>query len=75
MTNLNPDKEQVMLPEVREYTVLKQSLTQLPVTWYPDLLKTLVEAALDHRVFVDGGATRFVAEIERLRAYCPGKES
>lgn len=46
------------------YNEINDSLKGLPRTWYPALLKTLVEEAVDKRTFAPGGAARFVQKVE-----------
>lgn len=47
------------------YEDLRKSLGELPVTWYPDLIRAMVQAAIKKGVFLKGGATRFVAQVEK----------
>lgn len=49
---------------MKSFKDLNESLKDLPVTWYPALLKTLVEEAIKKNTFVPGGATEFVRKIE-----------
>jgi hypothetical protein len=47
------------------YEELRSYLEDLPLTWYPDLLRAMVEAAYNKDVFMPGGASKFVEHIER----------
>ncbi len=47
------------------YEDLRAELENLPFTWYPDLIRAIVTAAIRKGVFVKRGATRFVRELER----------
>jgi hypothetical protein len=47
------------------YSDLETRLRDLPMTWYPALIKTMVEAAISKGVFLPGGATEFVRKIEQ----------
>ena len=46
------------------YEQIKNEISDLPQTWYPALLKTMVESAISKKVFLPGGATEFVRKIE-----------
>lgn len=48
----------------KQYTKLREHLTNLPMTWYPDLIRAVVLAAYDKGVFVPGGASEYVKGIE-----------
>ncbi len=52
----------VMLAE--NYAELREKLSDLPATWYPDLIRTMIEAAIAKKVFKPGGATIFVAQMD-----------
>lgn len=47
------------------YTELVEILKRLPPTWYPALLEVMIVAAYYQMVFVPGGASRYVADVER----------
>ncbi|MFH1984795.1 MAG: hypothetical protein ABIL58_23385 [Pseudomonadota bacterium] len=49
-----------------DYQDLKAGLTTLPLTWYPALIKLLVETACRKGVFVPGGAAEFVGRIDTV---------
>ena len=49
---------------MRGFTEINNDLKDLPITWYPALLKTLVEAAIAKKTFVPGGVTTFVEKVE-----------
>lgn len=51
-------------PECRNYEQLRYELKKLPMTWYPDLIRALVEAAYEKNVFVPNHASVFVQLIE-----------
>ncbi len=61
------------------YAQLKQELSTLPMTWYPDLIRTMIEAALEKGSFHPiMGASEFVRSVEsdwrakhRKGAACP----
>jgi hypothetical protein len=58
------------------YGELRESLTKLPSTWYPDLIRAMVEASLEKGVWAPVmGATAFVHTVEsdwhRKRPSCP----
>jgi hypothetical protein len=46
------------------YEDLCNGLKDLPQTWYPALLITMVEAAYSKRVFVPGGASSLIRKAE-----------
>lgn len=50
---------------MKNYEDLRTELGGLPRTWYPDLIRAMVEAAIKKGVFLKGGATRFVRNVER----------
>jgi hypothetical protein len=50
--------------EGKSYEEIRASLKTFPRTWYGDLLKTMVEAAIDKEVFIPGRISPFVARIE-----------
>jgi hypothetical protein len=43
---------------------IKALIADLPLTWYPDLLKTLVESSIAKGCWLPGGASVFVSRIE-----------
>lgn len=49
----------------KDYDDLRDSLQKLPMTWYPALIKTMIEAAYHKKVFIKGGASNFVKKIEK----------
>lgn len=49
----------------QNYESLRQELSELPMTWYPDLIRAMIEAAIKKKVFLKGGATRFVRDVEK----------
>lgn len=44
------------------YERLEELLKCLPMSWYPALLKTMVQAAYDKKVFLPGRASQFIAK-------------
>jgi hypothetical protein len=56
--------ESCAMPRCENYTQLRDELFKLPLTWYPDLLRVIVNAAIDKRVFQAGRCATFVATIE-----------
>lgn len=49
-----------------DYEVLRDYLGQLPQTWYPDLIRAMVEAAYEKDVFVrPHGGSRLIRRIEK----------
>ncbi len=46
------------------YTELREGLAKLPATWYPDLIRAMVEAAIEKKVFLPGGASVFISQVE-----------
>lgn len=55
--------------KTEEYEKLRAMLEDLPMTWYPDLLRAMTEAAYKKNVFVPGGASNFVREVEKKNQY------
>jgi hypothetical protein len=53
--------------ENAEYESLRSALSNLPDTWYPDLLRAMVNAAYSKNVFVEGGASTLVKKFEKER--------
>jgi hypothetical protein len=47
------------------YEELRSYLSDIPLTWYPDLIRALVEAAYKKKVFVEKRASRFVEKVEK----------
>jgi hypothetical protein len=47
------------------YEELRDELGKLPSTWYPDLIRSMVEAAYTKKVFVKGGASRLISNLEK----------
>jgi hypothetical protein len=47
-----------------DYDEIAASLRGLPATWYPGLLRALVEASYAASTWQPGGASEFVAQIE-----------
>lgn len=45
------------------YEDLREMLANLPLTWYPDLLSTMVKAARDHQVFRVGRIPQFIKKV------------
>lgn len=44
-----------------DYDDLVEGLSDLPITWYPALIKKMVEVAYEKKVFLKGGASLFIA--------------
>lgn len=53
------------------YDEIKKELEDLPTTWHPALLKALVESAVKKHVFLAGGLTSFVRQVEFKALYGP----
>jgi hypothetical protein len=53
------------LLEECEYEELRTALGDLPATWYPDLIRAMVEAAYKKQVFKPAGASYFVRNVEQ----------
>lgn len=53
------------------YEDLRGFLERLPMTWYPDLIRTMVTTAYKKNVFKPGGASYFVANLEKGLAFIP----
>ena len=49
----------------KDYGDLKKGLESLPRTWYPDLIRALVETSYRNGVWNPGGASRFISEVEK----------
>lgn len=47
------------------YEDLRRELGTLPATWYPDLIRAMVEGAHLHNVFKPGGVVVFVDNVEK----------
>lgn len=56
--------EQPKMLKDLSYAEIKALISDLPLTWYPDLLKTLVETSIAKGCWLPGGATAFVGKIE-----------
>jgi len=50
--------------QYRDYEGLRDGLRNLPMTWYPDLIATMVRAAYRKGVFKEGGASQFIHQRE-----------
>jgi hypothetical protein len=53
------------------YEALRDSLRGLPCTYYPDLLRALVEASYEAGTWQPGGASRWVVRVEEGLAEKP----
>jgi hypothetical protein len=51
--------------DMSKYFDLEKELSNLPMTWYPALIIHLVETAYQKNVFVPGGATVLVNNLEK----------
>lgn len=60
-----PEPVSQKFPENIEYEELRRGLSNLPMTFYPDLIRAMVEAAYQKNVFLDGGASVFVQNVEK----------
>lgn len=50
----------------KNYLDLRSGLEALPKTWYPDLIRAMIETAYRNNIFiVPGGASKFVANVEK----------
>lgn len=47
-----------------DYTELREGLCKLPETWYPDLIRAMVEASYEKNVWLPGGCSIFVKKVE-----------
>lgn len=47
------------------YADLRDGLMDLPMTWYPALIITMIKSAYIKKVFKKGGASEFVRTIEK----------
>ena len=52
------------LNDRESYAEVKNMIVNAPATWLPALIAVAVETALERRVFLRGGAKRFVENIE-----------
>lgn len=50
--------------EIESFEELNDKLKNLPETWYPQLIKTLVRASQEKGVWKDGGCAKFIGRIE-----------
>lgn len=64
LLRLDPSKYREIAP-TDGYENLRSKLGELPPTWYPDLIRALVEAAYRKNVFVPGGASRLIQGFEK----------
>jgi hypothetical protein len=44
---------------------IEMMVRYLPLTWYPALLIAVIEAAYAHNVFLNGGASKVAARVEK----------
>lgn len=59
---------------ITEYEKLRSELQNLPLTWYPDLIRVIIQAAVKKGVFKVGGASRFLRECENTAQWSePGE--
>ena len=49
----------------KDFEDLQKGLKDLPMTWYPQLLADIVEAAYAKNVYLNGGASRHIANLEK----------
>ena len=54
-----------------DYETLRSELQDLPMTWYPDLIRAMVQAAYAKKVFKVGGASYFVRNLEKGALFIP----
>lgn len=47
-----------------DYHDLKEGLKDLPATWYPALIIEMATIAYERKVFVPGGASKLIKELE-----------
>ena len=52
------------------YREVSESLKDLPMTWYPGLIKELIKEAYKKNVFLPGGAGVFVEGVEEKIERC-----
>ncbi len=50
-----------------DYETLRKELEQLPQTWYPDLIRAMVEASYRRQVWKPGGCSRFIQQVEKMQ--------
>jgi hypothetical protein len=60
--------------ERRSYVDIREGLRGLPMTFYPDLLKTVAEESVSARVWQPGGLSRFVSQFEPIETERSGNE-
>jgi hypothetical protein len=63
--NSGKPTEGLGFPFCPNYESLRDELGKLPATWYPDLIRSMVEAAYAKKVFVKGGASRLISNLEK----------
>ena len=51
--------------EALSYEELRAKLEDLPMTWYPDLIRAMVLAGYRKRVWQPFGASRFIQGVEQ----------
>ena len=47
------------------FSDLRDLLMDIPMTWYPALIKTMIKQAYLKKVFVKGGASQFIKNVEK----------
>jgi hypothetical protein len=61
---MSDKQEASAFPECRNYEELREQLGKLPNTWYPDLIRAMIEAAYRKKVFQIHGASTMIQHIE-----------
>ena len=51
------------------YEELRKELQNLPTTWYPVLIETMVKASYEKKVWVASGASTFIKAVEKKKGY------
>ena len=60
----NEEPERKPILHATDYTELREGLQKLPMTWYPDLILSMVTTAYEKKVFQPNGASRLVRKLE-----------
>ena len=47
-----------------DYSDLKNGLKKLPVSWYPDLIGTMIRAVYKKKIFLPGKMSEFIRILE-----------
>ena len=52
------------MPEELKYEKLEKQLRNLPMAWYPALIRVMIEVAIGKKVFIEVKAHEYVKRIE-----------